>query len=32
VEWAERGAQIRRTIDALYGQFREAARRPAAPK
>jgi hypothetical protein len=27
VEWSDRGAQIRQTIDALYGQFRAAARK-----
>jgi hypothetical protein len=30
IEWADRVAQIRRILDALYAQYREAARRPAA--
>jgi len=29
LEWADRGAQIRKVLDALYAQYREAARRPA---
>lgn len=32
VEWADRGAQIRKTVDALYAQFREAARRSPPPR
>jgi len=27
MEWADRGAQIRKTVDALYAHYREAARR-----
>jgi hypothetical protein len=32
LEWADRGAQIRKMVDALYAQYREAARRPASAK
>jgi hypothetical protein len=32
MEWAERGNQIRKTVDALYAQYREAVRRPRNPK
>ncbi len=32
LEWAARGAQIRKSLDALYAQFREAARRSPPPK
>jgi len=32
LEWADRGAQIRKVLDAAYAQFREAARQPLAPK
>jgi len=32
LEWADRGAQIRKVLDAVYAQYREAARRPPAPK
>ena len=32
LEWANRGAQIRKVLDAVYAQFREAARQPLAPK
>lgn len=32
VEWSDRAAQIRKTVDALYAQFREAARRSQIPK
>ena len=28
LEWADRSAQIRRIVDALYAQYRQAARRP----
>ena len=30
LEWADRGAQIRRILDTLYAQYREAARQPVA--
>jgi hypothetical protein len=30
LEWADRGVQIRRMVDALYAQYREATRRPLA--
>lgn len=30
LEWSDRGAQIRKIVDALYAQYREAARRPTA--
>jgi hypothetical protein len=32
LEWADRSAQIRTIVDALYAQYREAARRPFASK
>jgi hypothetical protein len=32
LEWADRGEQIRKSVDALYAQFRAAARRSPAPK
>jgi hypothetical protein len=32
LEWADRSAQIRRIVDALYAQYRQAARQPVALK
>ncbi len=32
LEWADRGVQIRKALDAVYAQYREAARRPPAAK
>lgn len=32
VEWANRGAQLRKVLDAVYAQFREASRQPVAAK
>jgi hypothetical protein len=32
LEWADRGAQIRGIVDALYAQYRVAARQPIASK
>ena len=32
LEWSDRGAQIRKVVDALYAEFRAAARRPVASK
>jgi hypothetical protein len=32
LEWANRGEQIRRMVDVLYAQFRDAVRQPAAAR
>jgi hypothetical protein len=32
VEWAGCGTQIRKIVETLYAQYREAARRSPAPK
>jgi hypothetical protein len=32
LEWADRGAQTRKILDAAYENYREAARQPAPAK